>query len=170
MARYRFLTTWLLEAPRQVCWDVLQDVLSWPIWWPGVESVEQVAAGDLRRVGSVHRVRWRAWPVYSVEFEFLVERVREPALMSGRSSGELEGTGTWRLMEAEGVTAVIYEWDVRSTRAWMNALAPVAQPLFTRGHDRIMRQGGEGLARRLGVTLLAGPDARSWHARLTFID
>ena len=155
MARYRFLTTWLLEAPRQGCWDVLEDVSRWHDWWPGVESVVQVAAGDAHRVGSVHRVRWRARLRYSVEFEFRVEEVREPALMSGRSSGELEGTGTWRLMESGGVTAVLYEWDVRTTRAWMNALDPVARPLFTRNHDRVMRQGGEGLARRLGVRLLA---------------
>jgi len=155
MARYRFLTAWLLEAPRQDCWDVLADVIDWPQWWPGVESAEEVAPGDPRRVGSVHRVRWRARPAYSVELDFLVEEVREPALMSGRSSGELEGRGTWRLMEHDGVTAVLYEWDVRTTRAWMNALAPVARPLFTRSHDRVMRQGGEGLARRLGARLLA---------------
>jgi carbon monoxide dehydrogenase subunit G len=155
MARYRFLTTWLLEAPRQDCWDVLQDVTSWPRWWPGVSSVEQVTPGDSRRVGSVHRVRWRALVAYSVELDFRVEEVREPALMSGRSSGELEGTGTWRLMEQDGVTAVLYDWDVRTTRAWMNALAPAARPLFALSHDRIMREGGEGLARRLGVRLLA---------------
>jgi len=155
VARYRFLTTWLLAAPRQDCWDVLQDVLGWPEWWPGVESAEGVEPGDPRRIGSVHRVRWRTRPAYSVELEFLVEQVREPVLMSGRSSGELEGTGTWRLMEQDGVTAVLYEWDVRTSRAWMNLLAPVARPLFTHSHDRVMRQGGEGLARRLGVRLLA---------------
>ena len=134
---------------------MLQDLPGWPGWWSGVESAEEVAPGDPRRVGSVHRVRWRAPPAYSVELEFLVEEVREPALMSGRSSGALEGTGTWRLMEQDGVTAVLYDWDVRTTRAWMNALAPVARPLFARNHDRVMRQGGEGLARRLGVRLLA---------------
>jgi len=155
VARYRFLTTWLLEAPRQDCWDVLQDVSRWPAWWPGVASTELIAPGDPRRVGSVHRVRWRARTGYSVELEFRVDEVREPALMSGRSSGELEGTGTWRLMESGGVTAVLYEWDVRTTRTWMNALDPIARPLFARNHDRVMRQGGEGLARRLGVRLLA---------------
>ncbi len=155
MARYRFLTAWLLEAPRQDCWDVLADVTSWPQWWPGVAAAEQIAPGDPRRVGSVHRVRWRSLAGYSVELDFRVEEVREPALMSGRSFGELEGTGTWRLMDQDGLTAVLYDWDVRTTRAWMNALAPAARPLFALSHDRIMRAGGEGLARRLGVELLA---------------
>jgi hypothetical protein len=37
----------------------------------------------------------------------------------------------------------------------MNLLAPVAQPVFEYNHDVVMRWGGEGLARRLGVELLA---------------
>jgi hypothetical protein len=75
--------------------------------------------------------------------------------MAGHASGELEGTGTWRLFEQEGVTAVVYDWRVRSTKRWMNMLAPVARPVFEYNHDVVMRWGGEGLARRLGVELLA---------------
>ena len=158
MARYRFLTTWLLEAPRQDCWDVLQDVLSWPEWWRGVQSVDQIDSGDEGRLGSCHRVRWRSRIPYPVEIEFVVDEVREPALMAGRASGALEGSGTWRLLEDDGVTAVLFEWDVRTARAWMNALAPVTRPLFAYNHHWVMRQGGEGLARRLGVRI-AGWDA-----------
>lgn len=44
-----------------------------------------------------------------------------------------------------------YEWDVRTTQWWMNALAPLARPVFAWNHDYVMRQGGEGLRRRLGV-------------------
>jgi hypothetical protein len=36
----------------------------------------------------------------------------------------------------------------------MNALAPLLRPAFVWNHDWVMRQGGEGLARRLGVPLL----------------
>ena len=64
------------------------------------------------------------------------------------ASGELEGTGRWRLYEGQG-TAAVYEWNVRTTRRWMNVLGPVARP------DLVMRQGATGIARRLGVRLLA---------------
>jgi hypothetical protein len=50
---------------------------------------------------------------------------------------------------------VVYDWRVRSTKPWMNLLAPVARPVFEHNHDVVMRWGGEGLARRLGVELLA---------------
>ncbi len=155
MASYRFLTAWLIEAPRQECWDVLADVLSWPEWWPGVASAREITHGDSDRVGSVHRVRWRSFAAYSIELDFTVEQVSEPNWMSGHARGDLEGSGTWRLMEQEDVTAVLYEWDVCTTRPWMDRLHPVASPLFVQAHDRAMRRGGEGLARRLGVRLVA---------------
>jgi hypothetical protein len=75
--------------------------------------------------------------------------------MKGEATGELEGTGHWRLFEQDGVTAVTYEWDVRTTKPWMNLLGPVAKPVFEYNHDLVMRWGGEGLAQRLGCRLLA---------------
>jgi hypothetical protein len=39
----------------------------------------------------------------------------------------------------------------------MNLLAPVARPAFSWNHTELMREGGESLARRLGVDL-AQPD------------
>jgi hypothetical protein len=153
--RYRFLTTWLLETPRAAAWEVLQDPGRWPEWWRGVERVAELDAGDERRVGSRHRIAWRSRIPYELEFDFTVRRLEAPAFMEGDAEGALQGTGCWRLFEQNGVTAVLYDWNVRTTKPWMNLLAPVARPLFERNHDVVMRWGGEGLARRLGARLLA---------------
>ena len=51
---------------------------------------------------------------------------------------------------------MLFEWRVRTTRRWMNVLAPIARPVFRWNHDRLMRAGGRGLARRLGVEFLSG--------------
>ena len=150
MPRYSFLTTWRLAAPRQAVWDVLADVERWPAWWPAVESARELAAaGDGRRIGSSYRVRWRAPAGYRVEFDFTVEEVDEPLLMAGRSRGDLEGSGVWRLVEEDGVTTVTYTWDVVTSKRWMNALGPLPRPLFRWSHDRVMAGGGDGLAKRL---------------------
>ena len=45
---------------------------------------------------------------------------------------------------------------MRTARAWMNRLAPVARPAFAYNHDAVMRQGAAGLARLLGAPLLVG--------------
>ena len=75
--------------------------------------------------------------------------------MRGDAVGELTGTGHWRLFEQDGVTAVLYEWNVRTTKAWMNVSAPLARPFFEYNHNIVMHWGGEGLARHLGCNLLA---------------
>ena len=155
MARYRFLTTWLLDAPRERVWEQLRDAVSWPEWWRGVVSVDELDPGDDRGVGGRHRIEWRSRIPYPLAFEFLTDEVDAPRRMAGRAFGELEGTGLWRLWEDAGVTAVVYDWDVKTTKPWMSALSPVARPVFAWNHDVVMRQGGEGLAQRLGARLLA---------------
>lgn len=150
LSRYNFVTTWLLTAPREAAWDVLADVESWPQWWPAVAAARELDPGDENRVGSRYRVRWRAPIGYAVEFDFTVDEVDEPGHMAGRSSGDLDGRGVWRLFEDDGLTTVTYEWEVATTKAWMNALGPLPRPLFRWSHDRVMAGGGEALKQRLG--------------------
>jgi hypothetical protein len=69
--------------------------------------------------------------------------------------GELAGFGRWRLYEDDGVTAVLYEWNVHTARAWMNLLAPIARPVFAWNHNWVMARGGEGIANLLRCRLLA---------------
>jgi uncharacterized protein YndB with AHSA1/START domain len=151
---YRFLTTWCLEAPIDRVWEAIHDSERWPQWWKGVERVVEIEAGDDEGRGSLTRYTWRSRLPYDLEFDMRVTRVERPYLLEGQASGELAGEGRWRLFEGNGATAVTYEWVVRTTRPWMNALAPLARPLFAWNHDVVMRQGGEGLAQLLGAPLL----------------
>jgi len=158
MSEYGFLTTWCLEAPRQRVWDAIWESERWPEWWRGVVAAKTVIEGTDGGVGRVGRYTWRSRLPYDLEFEMTTTRVEEPHLLEGQARGELAGTGRWRLFEEDGespVTAVLYEWNVRTTSSWMNLLAPVARPVFAWNHDWVMRSGGEGLARRLGCRLLA---------------
>jgi uncharacterized membrane protein len=154
VADYAFLTTWCVDAPVQQVFDVLHDEAAYPEWWKGVRSVEVLLPGDADRVGQVARYRWRSVLPYTLVFDARVVRVEEPYLMEGRATGELEGVGVWRLYEGPAGTAVVYSWRVRTTKAWMNALGPLPRPAFRWNHDRVMEQGGIGLARRLGASLV----------------
>jgi uncharacterized protein YndB with AHSA1/START domain len=155
MAQYEFLTTWLLEADRDRVWDAIYDSERWPEWWRGVEEAEKLKEGDADGVGQEGRYVWKAKLPYRVEFFIKTTHVERPHLLQGDATGELAGIGRWRLFEQGGVTAVIYEWSVRTTRPWMNLLAPIARPAFQSNHDYVMRNGGEGLAELLGANLLA---------------
>src|SRR5690606_1012390 len=101
------------------------------------------------------RYVWRSTIPYPVEFEIETTRVERPHLLEGAATGTLRGTGRWRFFEGDRVTAVLYEWNVATTKRWMNALAPIGRPVFRWNHDRVMRAGGRGLARLLDVPLLA---------------
>ena len=156
MAEYAFLTTWLLESPRQPVWEAIHDQARWPEWWRGVEVAEELSRpADGGDVGTVAAMVWRSLLPYRVRFEVTTTRVEHPHLLEGRAVGELEGVGRWRLYEQDGVTAVLYEWNVTTTKPWMNLLAPLLRPVFEWNHDWVMARGGEGIAALLGCGLLA---------------
>jgi hypothetical protein len=154
MAGYSFLTTWILDAPRDEVWNAIYEIESWPRWWRGVAKVEKLEHGDPNGVGARYRHEWRSVIPYPVRFETRITRIEFPYLIEAEADGELAGRGRWRFFDGRE-TAVTYEWNVRTTRAWMNVLAPIARPIFRWNHNVVMHQGGEGLAELLGARLLA---------------
>jgi uncharacterized protein YndB with AHSA1/START domain len=155
LADYRFLTTWLIGAPREDVFQAIWDSERWPSWWRGVESVVKVEQGDEEGVGSLGRYVWKSRLPYRLEFDMRTTKVDRPHSMEGAATGELAGSGRWRLFEENGATAALYEWDVSTTAPWMNVLAPLARPVFAWNHNVVMRWGAEGLARLLGAPLIA---------------
>jgi uncharacterized protein YndB with AHSA1/START domain len=154
MASYSLLTTWILDAPCDTVWDAIYEIESWPGWWRGVKEVEKLEPGDDDGVGALYRHEWRSVIPYPVRFETRITRVERPHMIEGDAYGELAGTGRWRFF-AGRETAVTYEWNVQTTRAWMNLVAPVARPVFRWNHNAVMHNGGQGLADLLGARLLA---------------
>lgn len=156
MARYEFLTSWCVDAPIERVFAVLHDTAAYPHWWNGVTAVDVLEPGDADGVGEVARLSWRSVLPYTLTFQSRVTRVEAPYLIAGEATGELEGVGVWRLFTAPEGTAVLYSWKVDTTKAWMNVWGPLPRPAFRWNHNRVMHQGGLGLARRLGASLLLG--------------
>jgi hypothetical protein len=156
MVRYSFLTTWAFGPPGTIehVFDAIHDAQAYPSWWKGVLAVERLEPGDAEGVGALDRYVWKSKLPYELEFRSRTVRVERPWLIEGEAFGELAGTGRWRLWQNRDGVCVTYEWNVGTTRAWMNLLAPVAKPVFAWNHDYVMRNGGEGLARLLGTPLL----------------
>ena len=155
MRRYEFLTSWLIDAPRERVFEAIHGAADYPRWWRGVESVHELEPGDADGVGSLARDTWKSRLPYRLEFDVRVTTVVRPHLLAGEATGDLAGDGTWRLYESAAGTAATFAWNVRTTRTWMNALTPVLRPAFTSNHHKVMRQGAEGLAALLGATLVA---------------
>jgi uncharacterized protein YndB with AHSA1/START domain len=154
MAAYSFLTTWILDAPLESVWQAIHEIEAWPAWWRGVERVDKLEHGNGDGIGALYRQEWRSVIPYPVRFETRITRLERPHLIEAEADGELAGTGRWRFFDGRE-TAIVYEWNVRTTRPWMNLLAPIARPVFRWNHNVVMHQGGRGLADLLGARLLA---------------
>lgn len=137
MAAYSFMTRWTVQAPLEKVWEAIYHSDRWPSWWKGVEKVEQI--------GSVRRFTWKSRLPYRLTFDMKVTRVEPMRLIESEAEGELSGTGRWTFEAAGGATLVRYDWNVRTTKPWMNLLAPIARPLFRWNHDVIMGWGLKGL-------------------------
>jgi uncharacterized protein YndB with AHSA1/START domain len=146
---YSFVTRWHVAAPIDSVFDAILRVERWPQWWRGVEEVAELERGGADRVGSLWRYTWKSQLPYRLRFLMRLTRVEPPVALEGSALGELAGEGLWRLFREDSGTLVRYEWNVVTTNPWMNALAPLARPVFAWNHDVVMRWGGEGLARLL---------------------
>lgn len=155
MAEYRLQSVWRIAAPLEDVYAAVHDSLCWPEWWPGAENVEELAGGRPDGVDSVRRYVWQGKLPYRLVVDVRVTRIEALVAIEGSTSGDLEGLGRWCFSRDGAVSIVAFEWHVRTTRRWMNLVAPFARWAFVRNHALIMAQGGAGLARRLAAPLLA---------------
>ena len=150
VADYSFVTRWSISSPLEKVWDAVFHSERWPSWWKGVERVVEIepATGECA-VGSLRRYTWKSRLPYRLTFDMRVTRVEPLVKIESAASGELEGTGVWSFSRKGAMTHVRYDWNVRTTKLWMNVAAPIAGPLFKWNHNVVMGWGSEGLANLL---------------------
>lgn len=145
MHTYNLVTIWHLPAPLPVVWQTLSRTWEWPEWWPYVERVEILDPGDCQGLGARHRHHWKTCLPYRLCFELQVIRIEPLVRVDTRVTGDLLGIGRCRLRGRGNTVVVRYDWRVRTTRNWMNRLAPMARPIFLWNHQRVMAAGEEAL-------------------------
>jgi polyketide cyclase/dehydrase/lipid transport protein len=155
MKGFALVSRWSLDAPIEAVWEAIYDSDHWPQWWKYVRSVREIQKGDSSGVGAIRRFTWTSRLPYSLTFDMRTTVVERPYRLEGEAIGELVGSGRWSLTRLGSVTEVRYTWEVATTRAWMNAMAPLLAPAFKWNHNQVMAEGGRALARVLGVRLLA---------------
>ncbi|MGI8552154.1 MAG: SRPBCC family protein [Dehalococcoidia bacterium] len=147
MTQYSFRTTWRFQAPIEQVWAAIRNYEAWPSWWDAVVEARQLAPSDADGRGEVVRFGFRTRLFYHIRFILTVTDAQPPSELTGQATGQLSGTGRWRLREDAGGTVVRYAWDVSTTRRWMNLLGPIARPAFNWNHDWVMERGYVGLSR-----------------------
>ena len=150
MSDYEFVTVWKFDAPIEKVWEHIKHSESWNEWWRGVIRVEELKKGDDDGLGSIRRSTWKSKLPYTLEFDSEIIRIEHLKLIEALAFGELDGSGLWKFFdEGDDKTRVQYDWKVKTTKPWMNLVAPLARPFFRWNHDVIMGWGEEGLKKRL---------------------
>ncbi len=149
MVNYSFVTVWQIQAPLAAVWEAIYSPERWTAWWKGLAQVAKLRSGDALGRGSVYRLVWKSKLPCTLTVEMKTVRVEPLQSLESLAQGELEGKGIWTFSPEKGGTRVQYDWKVRTTKRWMNFLAPFARPIFEWNHDILMRWGEEGLKRFL---------------------
>lgn len=154
MARYRFVTELQVRAPVDDVYLLLVEPEGWLDAWPDALRVERTRAGDADGRGRTFEATVRAPMGYRLSARLTTAAVDRPVRLDMVTRGDLEGHGRWDLSERDGVTDVRFDWDVRTTPAWMEVLTPVFRPLFERSHHRVVRHAARAAAASLDAELL----------------
>jgi len=144
--RYSFEDVWRIPVLREVAWRMVDDVASWPSWWPDYRLAEVVSEAR-HGVGARWHVRVKSDLPYTVDFHFTVLQHDPPRYVKTGVEGFFAGEIEWTL-EAEGLEATRMTLRERTETKWglINLTARLGgRRLLERNHASAMRRGEEGM-------------------------
>lgn len=132
-----------MDASALDAFTALADIEGYPSWWPEIKEVRPI---DETRVD----VHIRAALPYSLHVRLhKVIEDRKAGILRTRLTGDLEGWSSWSIAALGAGCRLRFDEEVVTTKPIMNALTPVARPLFRLNHSLMMRHGESGLRRML---------------------
>lgn len=151
MPDFSLKTNWIIPAPVEKVWLCLVDTESWPSWWSYVASVEENSAGKVSGINNVRRYHWRTSLPYHLLLDLRVIQIQPCNYVEVEVTGDLIGHGSCRLsyQPQMSYTDIQFNWNVRTCKPWMSWLAPLTRPVFIWNHSQVMKQGEQGLIKRL---------------------
>ncbi len=161
---YAFFTRWRLKGTAEEVFDVLQDPLALPRWWPSVYlEVKELAPGDpVTRVGRVIDLYTKGWLPYTLRWNLTVMESTRPSRLKLVAHGDFEGTGTWKITQDGDHVEAAYDWRISAEKPLLR-YGSVMRPIFAANHRWAMARGEESLElelrRRRGESNVAAPPA-----------
>jgi len=139
LTHYVFRSVWTVEAALADVYTVLADVRTYPAWWPEIRTVKELGNGRFEMVA-------RSLLPYELRFvsEERIEN-RRPGVIDAGLSGDLDGFARWSIDATGTGCRLVYDQEVDTRKALLNALSPVARPGFRMNHTLMMRHGQAGL-------------------------
>jgi len=143
---YKFYSTWNITAPKDKVWHALAATpFSWQDWWPELIALHTLHAAP-HLINTRFSCTWRARAGYRLQATFTVIAVSELQRVTFRSEGDLIGTAVWNYQALDaGHTEITIDWQVYTSKPWMNWFGPLLGPIFTGNHHALMLSAEHGL-------------------------
>lgn len=142
---YRFLSRWNVPGDRELVYEVLADLGSYPQWWPQVRSVEQYD-------DETALVVVRSFLPYALRVLTKSAREdRDAGVLEARLSGDVDGWSRWTVPTVGAPGPLVYEQVVVARRELLRRLGPAARPFFRLNHAVMMSAGERGLRMRVAA-------------------
>lgn len=135
---YDFGSAWQLGSPPEHVFAILQDVTSYPAWWPQVRLVERIDEATVL-------VTIRSALPYTLSFELRRDLAEEPRRLTATMTGDLVGWSHWELVPDGDGTELRFRERARVSRPALAAVEPLARPAFIANHAWMMRSCRRGL-------------------------
>lgn len=151
MPDFSLTSIWLIPAPVEDVWSCLVETDAWPNWWKYVEAVEETAPGEPSGLNNIRHYYWHTCLPYCLTLSLRVTKIDPRHLVAVEVSGDLKGDGCCQLsyQPSAAQTRVVFHWNVQTCKPWMNWFTALTRPVFTWNHNRVMKQGEQGLIRHL---------------------
>ena len=147
---YHFVDRWRVEGTVKEVADIIEDALSFPIWWPSVYfEVKELEPGGEHGIGKLISLRAGGWLPYTLRINFRTTESRYPNGFSMEATGDLEGKGIWTFAEKGeqdgALVDVTYDWTIRANKPIIDKLSFLLKPIFRSNHNWTMKRGEESL-------------------------
>jgi hypothetical protein len=156
--RFRFVSTWVIAAPRGAVYARLIEIGALSSFWSGMRST--LLADGEAVVGREARLEVKGLLPVHFRTDVRIVSVRPNEQIDVVASGDLVGTGSWRLSDSPRGTTARFEWNVTLEHRWLGPLARWLRPLLIASHDVAMRRGERGLKKLLEDARVSNRSAR----------
>jgi hypothetical protein len=157
------VTRWELEASAPEVFDLLQDALSLPHWWPSVFLEARILEpGDERGVGRLVSVRTKAFLPWTLSWRYRVTGLERPRQISIELAGGLSGLGAW-FFDAKARKVVVRLHLTGGLDGRLARAVPAIARLFLRwSHRWAMERGFTSLLLEVWRRRTTSAEARAW--------
>ncbi len=124
-------------------------------------ELDEREPGDARGIGKVVSLHVKGWLPYKLRWSFRVTESHAPHGFSIEAWGDLNGRGTWTLVQDGPYVNVHYDWRINADRPLLRYLSFALKPLFASNHRWAMARGEEGIRLELQRLHTQTPDERA---------